>query len=334
MNSNYLVLIKKVLNSFLQKTAPQRESRQCVKALLILGRVFKKWYSWWWWQRGRHPAAVWFHPIVPKDAFPARIMIKKNSLSLINGLLASTQVLSLWSLSLLRVSVQCLFSKMETFILWQHFVAMALFLLQQMTDEGAIILSAWYCGEGKAAQQLNAEVRFDWLVEHTTANQGMECPYKHSLTKLHFYEWGFLCGFPLLFTLWGNSLLCQENEKNAFWSESGTCWWTCVRGSVRRGYLLQVQVGSLGSLDKLLTLQGHSSVPGSQDYSCHIYICTVGSHICLGVSSNIKDKVVAGQAWSILLSAIENSFGTSWGFQMSQRELGTYFLKGVILSFS
>lgn len=146
----------------------------------------------------------------------------------------------------------------------------------------------------------------------------------------------FLCGSPLLFTLWGNSLLCQENEKSSFWSDSRTCWWTCGRGSVRRGYLLQVQVGSLGSLDKLLTLQGHSSVPGSQDYSCHIYIyiCTIGSHICLGVSSNIKDKAVAGQAWSILLSAIENSFGTSWGFQMSQTELGTYFLKGVILSFS
>lgn len=56
---------------------------------------------------------------------------------------------------------------------------MALFLLQQMTDEGAIILSAWYCSEGKAAQYLNAEkVCFDWLAERTTVQLIREqCPH-------------------------------------------------------------------------------------------------------------------------------------------------------------
>lgn len=161
-----------------------------------------------------------------------------------------------------------------------------------------------------------------WLTGRThynTANQGTVSPY-HSLAKLHFYEWVAVCIFPLLFTLCGNLLLCQENEKQSLWSGSRTCQWTCVRGSVHKVYLLQVQVGTLGSLDKLLTLQVHSSVPGSQDYSCHIYIyiCKIGSHICLGVSSNMKNKAVAGQAWSILLSAIEKSIGTGWDFRWAK----------------
>lgn len=120
-----------------------------------------------------------------------------------------------------------------------------------------------------------------WLAGRThynTANQETVSPYKQGLTKLHFYEWVASCGFPLLFTLRGNLLQCEEDEKCSFWSDSGTCWWTCVRGSVHRDCLLQVRVGTPGSLDKLLTLQVHSSVPGSQDYSCHIYIyiCTIG----------------------------------------------------------
>ena len=175
----------------------------------------------------------------------------------------------------------------------------------------------------KGSKQLDAEkVCFDWLLAHSTIQLIRErCPHINTASQSYiFYAWVALCGFPLLFTLCGNLLLCQENEKRSFWSGSRTCWWTCVRGSVHKVYLLHVQVRALGSLDSLLTLQVRSSVPGSQDYSCHIYIyiCTVGLHICLGVSSNLKEKVVAGQAWSILLSAIEKSVGTNWDFRWAK----------------
>lgn len=45
-------------------------------------------------------------------------------------------------LEILRISVQCLFSKMEIFILRQHLIAVVLFLLELMVNGGAIILSA------------------------------------------------------------------------------------------------------------------------------------------------------------------------------------------------
>lgn len=50
---------------------------------------------------------------------------------------------------------QRLSSKVETFILRQHLVAKASFLLQQVTDGGAIMLSACCCWG--AAQWLDAE---------------------------------------------------------------------------------------------------------------------------------------------------------------------------------
>lgn len=112
-----------MLNSFLQKTVSQRQMEQV--------EFSKRRYSYWWWQRGRHLFAVLVHPTISTDALHAWIVINRHKISGTSWwLLASTQVLSSLSLSLLRRSVQCLFLKVETFILWQHFVAMALFLLQ------------------------------------------------------------------------------------------------------------------------------------------------------------------------------------------------------------
>jgi len=111
-----------------------------------------------------------------------------------------------------------------------------------------------------------------WLTggtHYNTANQGTLLPYQHSLGEQHFYEWIALCDSLLFVTSCGNLLLCQQNEEQLPWSGSGTCWGRCVKGSAHRGYSLRAQVGTSASLDKLLTLQVHSSVPGSQCYSCH-----------------------------------------------------------------
>lgn len=141
---------------------------------------------------------------------------------------------------------------------------------------------------------------------YNMANQGTLPPCKHGLGKRHFYEWIAVCGSLLLVTLCGNLLLRQQNEEQSLWSGSGICWRRCVRASAHRGYSLRAQVGTSASLGKVLTLQVRSSAPGSQGYSCHTYICTVGSHICIGVSSNITDRAVAGQARSICCQLLRN----------------------------